>query len=104
MIWIILIVFGLVSGAIGVSVLLFRQLQAEKKRVKEYQASDAKLRAELNKREKIINKIEEANRDAAKKKDSLHHGSDRERFDASLGILRDVPGNAGTDRAAKDKD
>jgi len=104
MIWIILIVFGLVSGAIGVSVLLFRQLQAEKKRVKEYQASDAKLRAELNKRAQIIQKMEDANNDAAKKKDSLHHGSDCERFNASLDVLRDVPGDAGADRTLKDKD
>ena len=104
MIWIILISLGLVSSAIGASILLFRKLQAAKKQVKAYQASDAKLRAELAAREKIINRMEEANRDAAKKKDSLHHGSNRERFDASLRVLRDVPGSAGADRTVKDKD
>ena len=97
MIWVILIALGLTSGAIGISVMLFRKLAATKKQVKMYQASDAKLRAELAEREKIINRMEEANRDAAKKKDSLHHGSDDDRFNASLDVLRDVSGKPEAD-------
>lgn len=102
MIWALVGTGGAAAVAIWICVQLGRALRTERKKAQGYQARIKALNKELREHEQIIRKIQEVNKDASDKKDSLHHGSDRERFDASLDIMRGVSGYSGADPPSDD--
>jgi biopolymer transport protein ExbB/TolQ len=98
-IWALLALGAVAAAAVALCIRFARRLRQERR---EYRADVATLKKALEERAELIRKMEEANGEAAKKKDSLHHGTDAERFDTSKRILSDIAGTS--DRAAEDTD
>jgi len=86
MLYLILILSALLILAIVIAYFLGR---AWRKACAEAKAAQA----EITRIESIYKRREEINAEAQGKKDSMAGGTDRDKFDASLRVLHDAPGN-----------
>jgi hypothetical protein len=84
-IWGVLILAALLAVAVLVAVQLGKSRAALARQV-------GQLGRELGARDHVIKAMEAANAKANERKDAMAAGTDRERFDASLGVLHDVAG------------
>jgi len=80
MIWALLSAGAIAAASIWICTRLARELREERR---DHKASVEALAKKLKEREELLARIREANNEAAEKKDSLHHGTDAERFDKS---------------------
>lgn len=90
MIWYSIIATGIAAFAIWAAWRFRKKAAIEKGR-------SINFAREVTRRDHIIKRLEEVNRETAKKKKKLNTGSDSDKFDASMDILSDLSGKSGSD-------
>ena len=80
-----------------VNYILFREVLSAKKKARELAASLETYKKALIERDKAMDAMQEAYRNAENKKKSHRTGDDAVDFKRSVELLRDVPGESGAD-------
>ena len=80
-----------------VNYILFREVLSAKKKSRELAATVEKYKKALADRDKAMDAMQEAYRNAENKKKSHRTGDDAVDFKRSVELLRDVPGESGAD-------
>ena len=80
-----------------VNYILFREVLSTKKKARELAASLETYKKALIERDKAMDAMQEAYRNAENKKKSHRTGDDAIDFKRSVELLRDVPGESGAD-------
>ena len=90
----------LIGGVILLALLdyiLFREVLSAKKKARELAATVETYKKALIERDKAMDAMQEAYRNAENKKKALRTGDDAVDFKRSVDLLRDVPGESGSD-------